>query len=173
MKESRAKAERANVSISKKRQQLLGAAVRAAYDAGLTGDDAAMGEFIERFQANLSGALEERPLSPVEQAQLLTGAFNQVLSANRLPGVALLKRMSKRLTIELRSTGRRTNVTVRPEIYDQLVAFNGSESAAHRLVEDLANEAPADVDNRSKWIERRFLAIQAAAAGQHSGASTH
>lgn len=61
---------------------------------------------------------------------------------------------TKRVNVEI--AGRRTSLTLSRNSLDKLSLAKGTKQQAKAVIQDLANTAPMDVENRSAWVEERL-----------------
>jgi hypothetical protein len=79
--------------------------------------------------------------------------------------------MTKRVNVEI--AGRRTSLTLTRTVLDQLAKVKGSPLKAKSVIQDLANSAPVNVENRSGWVEARLLGVLALADQDGASAARH
>lgn len=146
-----------DTSETRKLNAIVGAALKSLVESG-AGD-----EFVGAFAishrakvAKILGAAEPQADSP----DLLSVVTQAVGLALEQAGVTRRKESStKRINVEV--AGRRTSVTLSRAVLDQLVKSKGSNQKAKLVIQDLANTAPVNVENRSGWVEERLLGVLA------------
>lgn len=146
-----------DASETKKINAIVGAALKSLVESG-AGD-----EFVGAFAmahrdkvAKILGAAEPEADSP----DLLSVVTQAVGLALEQAGVTRRKESNtKRINVEV--AGRRTSVTLSKTVLDQLVKSKGSTQQAKLVIQDLANTAPVNVENRSGWVEERLLGVLA------------
>jgi 3-oxoacyl-(acyl-carrier-protein) synthase len=135
---------------------IVGAAIKAVVESGA--DDEFVGAFAATHRAKVARILEhpeEALQGPTDLLALVTQAVAQALGE---AGIGSNRRApAKRINVVI--AGRRTSVTLSREILDRLIEAKGSQSQANNFVQELASNLPADVPNRSRWIEERVRAF--------------
>lgn len=135
---------------------LVGAALRGLVEAGASAE--AIGAFATSYRleaAQLLGIVEAPPEAPDLQS-LVTQAVSQALAD---AGVGNRRRTKKPTAQKFYVSidGKKTSVTISRPTATQLIESKGGEDQARQIVQQLATSAPANVKNRSKWIEERIL----------------
>ncbi len=146
-----------DTSETRKLNAIVGAAIKSLVESG-AGDEF-VGSFAMSHRAKVAKILDAaEPES--DGPDLLTVVTQAVKLALEQAGVTRSKESgTKRVNVEV--AGRRTSVTLSKIALDQLVKSKGSTQQAKTVVQDLANTAPANVENRSAWIEERLLGLLA------------
>lgn len=139
---------------------LVGEAIKGLVDSGASAES--IGVFAADFRnkaAIVLGLEASHPEAPDIQ-EVVKDAVSQVLEE-----AGLLKRLAKspepvkRFMVLV--AGKRTSVSLSSAAAEKLITAKGSRKAANQLLTQLANSTPADVANRSKWIEERvWTALQ-------------
>ena len=78
---------------------------------------------------------------------------------------------TKRVNVEI--AGRRTSLTLSRAVLDKLSQAKGTKQQAKAVIQDLANTAPMDVENRSGWVEERLLGVLTLADQDGASAARH
>jgi len=141
----------------RKLNAIVGASVKALADSGA--DDEFIGAFASSHRQKVSQILghPEEALQPPDLQAMITQAVEQALDA-----AGLRKRPSRRKTerVHVLIGGRRTSVTLGQATVADLMRTKGAKQAK-ALIQELANGAPSDTDNRSRWIDERIRAFLA------------
>jgi hypothetical protein len=144
--------------VTEKLNAIVGAAVRALVESGA--DDELIGRFAAQHREKVAGylgistAVESPPDLLVLVTQAVSVALENagIVSKDRGAGPA-----TRRVNVEI--AGRRTCVTLSKTVLDSLSAAKTAKGEAKALIEGLANSAPADVPNRSAWVEEHLLLV--------------
>lgn len=146
-----------NTSETRKLNAIVGAAIKSLVESGA--EDEFVGEFAMSHRAKVAKILGAA--GPKEDSlDLLTVVTQAVGLALEQAGITRRKESStKRINVEV--AGRRTSVTLSRAVLDQLVKSRGSTHKAKLVIQDLANTAPVNVENRSGWLEERLLGVLA------------
>lgn len=142
----------------RKLNAIVGAAIKALAESGA--DDEFVGAFAATHRAKVASILgqPEEALQSPDLLALVTQAVSQALGdAGIGKNRGSPKRPAKRINVVI--AGRRTSVTLSREILDRLIEAKGSQSQANDFVQELAGGLPAEVSNRSGWIEERVRAF--------------
>lgn len=156
-------------SDTRKINAIVGAAIKALAESG-AGDEF-VGAFAASHRAKVASLLGAS--EPAADSQdLLTIVTQAVGIALERAGAGKRKEhTTKRVNVEI--AGRRTSLTINRSILDQLVKAKGSPQKAKSVIQDLANTAPANVDNRSGWVEERLLGVLALTDQGGASAARH
>lgn len=140
----------------RKLNAIVGAAIKALAESGA--DDEFVGAFAATHRAKVARILgqPEEALQSPDLLALVTQAVSQALGDAGI-GKNRAKQPAKRINVVI--AGRRTSVTLSREILDRLIEAKGSQSQANDFVQELAGSLPAEVTNRSGWIEERVRAF--------------
>ena len=65
----------------------------------------------------------------------------------------------KATRLNVRVSGKRTMVCIRKDTLEQLIKAKGSLAEAKVVIQAVAQNVPADIENRSAWIETRLLSL--------------
>lgn len=160
----------APLTDEEKLDAIVGAALKQLFASGATSME--VGGFAARYRAEVAGILgfapqkEEAP----DLLAIVTQAVEQAMN-NRPSGsvsetsarrpyqrknpVPLVEK--KRINIEI--NGRRTSLNIPVDVLAKMDSFAGSRREAVLLAQELAKNAPADVENRSAWVIDRAMAL--------------
>lgn len=142
-------------SGTRKLNAIVGAAIKALVESG-AGD-----EFVGAFAAShrtkvasILGAVEM-----THDSQDLLGIVTQAVGLALVQaGVGKRKEpVNKRVYVEI--AGRRTSLTLSHAVLAKLAQAKGSKQKVAQVIQDLANTAPVNVENRSGWVEDRLLSF--------------
>lgn len=153
----------------RKLNALVGAAIKALVESG-AGD-----EFVGAFAAShrtkvasILGASEQAH----DSQDLLTIVTQAVGVALEQAGVGKRKEpATKRVNVEI--AGRRTSLTLSHAVLEKLAQAKGSRQKVKAVIQDLANTAPVDVENRSGWVEERLAGLLALANNGSASLTRH
>ena len=138
---------------------LVGEAIKGLVDSGASAES--IGVFAADFRnkaAIVLGLEASHPEAPDIQ-EVVKDAVSQVLEEAGFKRLAKSPEPVKRFMVLV--AGKRTSVSLSSAAAEKLIAAKGSRKAANQLLTQLANSTPADVANRSKWIEERvWTALQ-------------
>ena len=137
---------------------IVGAAIRALAEAGA--DDELIGRFAAQHREKVAGLLgmSASVQAPPDLLELVTQAVGAALEgAGVVPKARGAGPATKRINVEV--AGRRTCLTLSKKVLDTLSASKKDKGEAMALIKGLANSAPADVSNRSAWVEEHLLSI--------------
>jgi hypothetical protein len=133
---------------------IIGAAIRGLIESGA--DDESVGAFAESHRIKVSqylgapeAALKTPELTEIVAQSVATALEHLGYKARGAKGV-----QTKRFNIDV--AGRRTSVSIRKEVATRAIQELGGLLEARKLMQDFAHQAPADVVNRSAWIEQRL-----------------
>lgn len=153
----------------RKLNAIVGASIKALSDSGA--DDEFIGAFALSHRQKVSKLLghPEEALQPPDLQAMITQAVEQALEA-----AGLRKRSSRRKTerVHVLIGGRRTSVTLGQTTIASLVQIKGDKQAK-ALIQELASSAPADTDNRSRWVDERVRAFLASPHAPTASISQH
>lgn len=133
---------------------LVGAALRLLAQSGA--DDAALGAFAAQYRARVVDVLGQPERAAAQEVDLRELVVSSVHLALAEAGV-VKRQKDKRVPVTVR--GKRTTLTINPDVLARLQRMAGSRRAAVATLQDLANTAPADQENRSAWVEQRIQAM--------------
>lgn len=136
---------------------LVGAALRGLVEAGASAE--AIGAFAASYRQEVAQVLglSDAPSAIPDLQVLVTEAVGQALADAGIGGRRRTKKpVAQKFYVWV--AGKKTSVTIGRATVDRLLETQGSEDNARRFVQQLADNAPLDVDNRSKWVEGRILA---------------
>lgn len=140
----------------RKLNAIIGSAIKALAESGA--DDEFIGAFALSHRQKVSKILgqPEEALQPPDLQAMITRAVEQAMDST-----GLRKRAGKRKTerVHVLIGGRRTSVTITQAMVSGLVQAKGDRRSAKALIQELANSAPVDTDNRSRWVEDRVRAF--------------
>lgn len=141
---------------------IVGEALKALVDSGASPEF--LGRFDatyrSRFAAHLNVPTEPPPDLKATITEAVSLAVQQVFAdqADRGPG------RDERVRLQVVCAGKRTSVSVRKSRVDKVVEALGSKQDSLRTIRELAAAAPAELDNRSAWLEAqidRYLQLRA------------
>ena len=156
-------------SETRKLNAIVGATIKALAESG-AGDEF-VGAFAASHRAKVASILGA-PEPAADSQDLLSIVTQAVGIALEQAGVGKRKEpMTKRVNVEI--AGRRTSLTLNRTVLDQLAKVKGSPHKAKSLIQDLANSAPVNVENRSGWVEARLLGVLALADQDGASAARH
>lgn len=138
---------------------IVGAAIKALADSGV--DDELIGSFAANHRAKVARLLgqPEEALQPPDLQLIIRQEIASALAdAGVGKGTVSSKAAAKRINVIV--AGHRTSVTLGRNTVAQLVETKG-EKLANEFIQEIANSAPADVDNRSGWVEERLKSFLA------------
>ncbi|MCY1165254.1 hypothetical protein D9M73_51570 [compost metagenome] len=137
---------------TRKLNAIVGAAIKALAESGAA--DEFVGAFAASHRAKVAGILGAN--EPVSDSQDLLAIVTQAVGmALEQAGVGKRKETTtKRVNVEI--AGRRTSLTLSRNSLDKLSLAKGTKQQAKAVIQDLANTAPMDVENRSAWVEERL-----------------
>lgn len=154
-----------NFEVSKeddiaKLDALVGAALKGLMEAGASAQ--AIGSFALSYRQEASQILGISPSKPEapDLGQLVTEAVSKALGT--AGGGRRFRQPAMKFYVMV--GGRRTSVTISAEAATKALESHGGREQVTAAIERLANSAPAEVKNRSKWIEGRLSAVMAFAA---------
>lgn len=131
----------------RKLNAIVGSALRGLVESG-AGDEA-IGAFAHDHRTKVSQLLGVEGV-PAQQVDLET-VVTKVLEQMGVAQAKAARRPAARIIVEVR--GSKTSISINRTLMDRLVAAKGGErGVAKATIEELANAAPADVSNRSKWV---------------------
>lgn len=135
---------------------IVGAALRALVESGA--EDHAVGAFAAAHRLKVAQILGMAAAAPAGPPELL-GLIRQAVRAEleQTGHAAGAKPVAKRINVVV--GGKRTSVTVDPEVFRQLAQTQGGQAKATATIRELAAQAPADAPKRSGWVEARLVAI--------------
>ena len=145
---------------------LVGAALKGLVDSGASA--AAIGAFAATYRvqaAQVLGIIESPPESP-DLTELVSSAVTKALLDLNL--VSQKPKKSQKVFVTI--AGSRTSVTVSPKTMERLVEERGSKGAS-QFIRQLADNAPSNIKNRSKWFEERIVASFSFSASEGAGSS--
>jgi hypothetical protein len=137
---------------------IVGAALKAMVESGA--GRAHVGSFAASFREEVSEILGRKPKAP-EAPDLLALVTQAVKTAMADPSInPVVRSTRKRGAVKMYVTvqGRRTSVSMPADLVTGLDEVTGGRRQTATLVEQLAQSAPHDVPNRSRWIHERARA---------------
>lgn len=145
-------------SETRKLNTIVGAAIKALAESGAA--DEFVGAFAASHRAKVASILGAS--EPAADSQDLLAIVTQAVSiAMEQAGLGKRKEPSTtRVNVEI--AGRRTSLTLSRVVLDKLSQAKGTKQQVKAVIQDLANTAPMEVENRSGWVEERlhgFLAL--------------
>jgi len=146
---------------------IVGAALKALVESGAA--RARIGAFAASFRDEVSSILGRKPIEP-EAPDLLALVTQAVKTAIADPSINPAVRSTRKpgaVKMYVTVQGRRTSVSMPADLVTGLDAVTGGRRQTATLVEQLAQSAPHDVPNRSRWIHER-----ARAYAEKAGASS-
>lgn len=146
----------ANNDDLSKLNALVGAAIRGLVESGASAES--IGAFAATYREEASQVLGITSIAPTPD---LTSLVSQAVSiALEHAGVGAQKKTRKPTAQKFYVfiDGRKTSVTISRATTNRLMESKGGEESARQFVQELANLAPRDVKNRSKWVENHLLA---------------
>jgi hypothetical protein len=142
-------------------KHLLGEAVRLLVQSGVTGG--AITDFINDYSDVVQSTLAATPPAAGDLKEQMKEALKEVLQELAPP--AQRGRQGLRKQVGVYINGARTSLSLRKDLLDSTAAAVGGEKQARKLVDELANTKPAELVNRSAWVEsqlqHRLLLIKA------------
>ena len=143
----------------RKLNAIVGAAIKALAESGA--DDEFVGAFANSHRIKVAVLLgrQEIETDPPDLVSIVSQAVSKAMEAAGVASIAgkAPKAPVKRMNVLI--DGRRTCVTVRCSTEAQLIAAKGDRKQAREFIQELANKAPDDVQNRSGWVEERLQAF--------------
>lgn len=137
---------------------IVGAALEGLLQRGVSG--AHLGSFAASFRDSVSGILGHKKQEQ-EAPDLLELVTQAVKIAIADPSIAQVRERKKpraqKINVEVR--GQRTSITVPLELMAKLDDVTGTRKETHALLRQLAEKVPADVENRSAWVNQRASAL--------------
>lgn len=135
---------------------LVGEAVKALVDAGASAD--VVGAFAISYPSKVASIMGQ-PSPSSELMDLERVIHDTVLTALTSAGV-VNGRINKdpyvkRINVLVK--GQRTSVGVTDAMFSALVELKGSSSRARAVVNEFANQAPSEVQNRSAWVGDQLM----------------
>lgn len=161
-----------NDDLKRKLNAIVGSALRALAESGAPDD--LLGSFAADHREKVAGILGLVP-QPQETPDLVT-IVEQAVERVMQRHVAASPTGSRATTVRkyVLVDGKRTSVTIKAATFSELLAREGGNKEALRVVNQLADGAPDDVGNRSKWVEERLQALlNANSATTSSSAARH
>lgn len=131
----------------RKLNAIVGSALRGLVESGAS--DEAIGAFAHDHRSKVSQllGLESAPAQQVDLENVVAKVLEQMGFAPGKPE----RKPAARIIVEVR--GSKTSISMSRALMDRLVAAKGGQrKAANATIEELANAAPADVRNRSRWV---------------------
>jgi hypothetical protein len=141
----------------RKLDAIVGAAIKALAESG-AGDEL-VGAFAATHRLKVSKilGLSEPAADAPDLLDIVTQAVGMALEQ---AGVGKRKVFggpsTKRVYVEV--GGRRTSLTLSHAVLGKLDQVRGERKAAKTIIQELANSAPSNVENRSGWVEERLTA---------------
>lgn len=130
---------------------VMGVALRALVEAGA--EPTFLATFVDRYRPEFAKQLN----IPVQQPPDLHAVImSAVAEAMGVAGVATPKRGRQTRQINVLVNGQRTSVTVRKDRLQTIEQLVGGNKQARHVVQQLASQAPADVEKRSTWIDMQL-----------------
>ena len=130
---------------------ILGECLKALVDSGAGASF--LGGFTthyrDRFAQHLGVSTQQAPDLKGVIADAVTQAVQKALGEQGDRGSA----KDKRVRITVMCGGKRTSVSVRQSRLDQISVTAGSIDESNRIVREIAAGSPAEVENRSQWVE--------------------
>jgi hypothetical protein len=143
---------------TRKLNAIVGSALRGLVESGAS--DEAIGAFAHDHRVKVSQLLGvgDAPAQQVDLESLVTSVVGKVLDEMGLAPGKSARKPAARIIVDVR--GAKTSISINQALMNRLVAAKGGEKgAAKATLEELANAAPADARNRSKWVAERVEAI--------------
>jgi hypothetical protein len=155
---------------TKKLNAIVGSAIKALAESGV--DDEIVGAFAASHRSKVSTILgiNKQPVHETDIADLVAKAVNAaVAAALEHAGMVNIKNAgdqtsrraqkpaSKRINVDI--AGKRTSLSIKQSILDDMKSVSGGEKQALTAIQDLAESAPANSENRSAWVQERLLAM--------------
>ena len=133
---------------------LVGAALKGLVESGASAE--AIGAFAAsyRIQAAQVLGLAAAPPEEPDLLELVTEAVTKVMGDLNLTP-RKVRRKSRRVFVSI--GGNRTSVMITSPTMERLEKERGAKEAVD-LIKQMANIAPVDVKNRSKWVEDKIFA---------------
>lgn len=148
-------------SDSRKLDAIVGAAIKALAESG------AADEFVGSFAAShrgkvarILGLAAPEPEQAPDLVAIVTKAVEDAMAKLAVPAKEG-SRAPRARRVYVTVAGRKTSVTLAEASIDKLVASAGDRRKAMGVIQQLAARAPADVPNRSKWVEQHMLLVGA------------
>lgn len=141
----------------RKLNAIVGSALKALAEGGA--DDEFIGAFAASHRAKVAKILghPEAALQPPDLQMIVAQAVTQALAdAGMGKGKASSKQAARRINVVV--AGQRTSVTLARNTVAQLVEAKGGKQA-NEFIQELVNNAPVGVPNRSGWVEERLRAF--------------
>lgn len=136
----------------RKLNAIIGSAVKALALSGA--DDEFIGAFALSHRIKVAKLLGKTE-TPRQEPDLQTIVAQAIAQALAAAGVGNAKSKSPARRINVIIAGRRTSVTLGRNTVAQLVEAKGDKQA-NELINELANSAPTNVANRSRWVTERL-----------------
>lgn len=135
---------------------LVGEAIKALVDAGVSAD--VVGAFAISYPSKVASIMGQ-PSPSSELVDLERVIHDTVLTALTSAGVVngRINKDSHVKRINVLVKGQRTSVGVTDAMFSALVELKGSPSRARTVVNELANQAPSEVQNRSAWVGDQLM----------------
>lgn len=145
---------------------IVGAALKAMVQSGAA--RAPLGAFAASFREEVAQILGRKPAKPEapDLLALVTQAVRQAISDPALVGGISPKPQGAR-RVYVSVNGRPTSVTLARATLEALERSVGDRKKTKAIIQQLAQNAPADVPNRSAWVHERVLAL----VGPESGSA--
>lgn len=143
---------------------IVGAALKAMVQSGAA--RAHLGAFAASFREEVAEILGRKPAKPEapDLLELVTQAVRQAIAdPGLLAGASRKAPGARRVYVSV--NGRPTSVTIAREALETLERSVGDRRKTKAIIQQLAQNAPADVPNRSAWVQDRVRALVAAEAG--------
>lgn len=151
---------------TRKLNAIVGSALRGLVESGAS--DEAIGAFAQDHRTKVSQLLGIAAAKPqeVDLNALVSSVVLKALDELGVGSGQASRKPAARVIVEVR--GAKTSVSIKRALMDRLVASKGGQKEASAMLEELANAAPADTLNRSKWVAERvesILQMQSTASG--------
>lgn len=157
---------------------IVGAALKGMVQGGAS--DAQIGEFASNFRnqvAQVLGIVAAAPEPPdllaiVSQAvEAAMGRTQSVKSPRATAQKATSTKTKARIMVTVQ--GKRTSVTVDPEVLNQVKAWAGGKEPCLHLVQHLVDKVPATEPNRSAWVQAQLKQMVMTPQGQAKDLTAH
>lgn len=152
---------------------IVGAALKAMVESGV--NRARLGAFAANFRVEVAEILGRSPAKPAEP-DLLTIVKQAVREVVADPANAVAPRRARAKTAQrvyVTVNGKATSMTLSVESLASLDEISGARKKSKAIIQQLAESAPANVSNRSRWVQERLVAWAAANANPKDEQARH
>lgn len=143
---------------NRKLNAIVGAAIKALADSGA--DDEVVGAFAVAHRMKVATILGQ-PVEALHPPDLLAIVKQAVIetigTSTRVGSTKTGEDRAGRFNVMIQ--GRRTSITISQSTVAEIVQSKGNKKQARALMQEIANQLPADVTNRSSWVEERLIAF--------------